>query len=656
MKREFKGKGRERNFRPKNKRKDYYDNHKYDEFVTKPFTEGKVQDALSIKALRNLPHSSYSIKADPYTAANSTSEGYNILAPFNKFVGPTYKGIENIDGGNVQQYANSINSKFLHYYDVFRMFSKVNYRYLPIKENAQQRGYNLVDEMRKSISEAISVLQSTTYHQMAINSFAVETDLCLGSGKKKTISGKTVYTGTDALYAMSIYYQTFFQDALSVINWFNSSKLKQGTAIRNAWNREVPALNALFGLFNRKSFTNLLQSICLSFEGEYIDKEFMTQINTMNFIPSRRSNSVTDPVLELQIGWNHPETFKIYVMKEDGSALIDELPFFDDSRLSATVLNEAGVEETMTYWDVCEKLRTYLSLEDVTLWARKNFKDSTIPGISNTRFNYIVRLFDVINNAMVIFKPLWADYREAFDTLARTGVLNWTKGYLPSITTDNDAALFNNGAINDIYNLAFSGAHNLTLDDATMRWRSYSKWSMYNGIPEYDVKQGGAFLMFSFKDTSNLSGRELGYMPRLFENYDETSTYCVAVSRDGVETRITTEAIAFKDNVVISRLAPLTKQEDMKIRIPTVKFDQADTDHKATLYKTLTQLFGLCRVSTGAGDTAYDYAVDPDIIAIYEVEIEDITNMAITYARAYAPFRGTQSDLGDLGFSIPTIK
>jgi len=140
-----------------------------------------------------------------------------------------------------------------------------------------------------------------------------------------------------------------------VMNWHNSFRLKQGVAIKNAWNREVPSLNSFFGLMNKSSFVNMLNSINLSFEGEYIDKEFMEQINTLTLVPSRRSNAMTDPVLELQVYFHHPSTFKIWLLDNDGNKINT---IFDDSMLQYN-----NGTETIDFWTACDQIKNYLSLE-----------------------------------------------------------------------------------------------------------------------------------------------------------------------------------------------------------------------------------------------------------------------------------------------------
>lgn len=645
-------------FKPK--RKDYLDNttHGYD---GKPDGEGEdVKFGLSAKALKDLPHSSYSVMADPYTAALPTSEPYPIINKFNKHVGGSYAGDRNIDGGNVQQYANSGTSSLLKAFDEFRLQAKINYRYLPITARTSGNanvGKELVNEMRKSIAEAVSTLQSTTFTQMAINRFAIVTDLPMGDATTTNIapSGSTAvyaYTNlTDVLYAMSIYYQTFLQNGLNTMNWHNSFRLKQGTAIRNAWNREVPILNSLFGLFNKKAFLSLMDSINLSFEGEYMDLDFAKQASMLNVMPSRRSNSILDPVLELQTSFNKPGTFKVYILKDDGT-YVSSTPYFDDAELKLTI---SGTD--VTFWEACENINDYLSLEATQLWARQSTISGAVVDTDNGRYNKVKAYFDVLIKSFNTFKPKWSDYREALDTLTRAGIVRWTKGFRPAVTKDTDAALFQNLVVDDIYKFILGGATDVYFDDATKRWRTFSMWNMYNGIPEYDTKAGGCFLTFSFKDRQipTDSDANIKYLPVLFEKEvvggSGSHTVCVACSRDGYEAKIETSDVTMASNKILCRLAPLTSQSSLKLRVPMVK----DTSQTATLtneyisyiQKALTQLIGYCGILKSS---AYDYSLDPDIISIYQVEIEDITNMAITYARAMGPIRGTTSAEGLLGF------
>lgn len=661
----------------KNSRKDYEDNTSYIHAndLGKPDGEKKLDEMISTKALSNLPHSSYAVQADPYEAALPGSKPYPILMKFNKKIGGSYKGLRNLDGGNVQQYANSTQSTMLKYADFIKATLPVNYRMLPINMKASNpnneenyTGKYLIDEQRKSISEAVSVLASTTFTQMEINNYAIVTDMPMGSATTRaiTVDGQQVqaYTNlTDVLYATLTYYQIVLQAGLNVFNWHNSMRLKMGTMIRRSWNRETPALNALFGLFKKKSFISFMESMALSFEGEYIDTDEMKQLNMLTLIPSARSNALVDPVLELGIKINRPNTFKIiYRVEDQGSIIFDQ-----DTTMTVKVKTSATESENKNYFDLIDQVLDGMSAETIMEWARNS---KTSASDDTNYYNKVKWKIDGINLALTRFKTLMSDVREVLDTMSRTGTNTWEKGFRPTITKDTDAALFDNLIINDIFKIMASSADTVDFDEHTKRWRTYSLWNMYDGIPEYDAYQGGAFLTLSLKnlDYSNDSDNVHCYLPIRFTATDgytkaDASSGTLydyrqfrAICRDGVEIGFDgLKTVTMYTDTTLARLVPLVSQMDLQLRVPSVKLDNVriTTGHKSCMYKTLTQIFGLCQVPL-VNNT--DISLDPDIIAIYQIELEDITNEAITYARAHAPFRGTMSTVDILGFSNTQAK
>ena len=636
------------------RRSDYMDNTHY-EYKGKPERETvEANSLMAVKALRNLPKSSYSVMADPYTASLPTSNPYPIINSFNRVAGGQFAGLQNIDGGNVQQYANGVSSEMLTIADCLKMETSINYRYLPIfslpEGKTSYRGKQLIKTMMQSIAESMSILQSTTYTQMAINSYAVSTDLPMGDATTTKIDDVTVYTDATAVfYAMSVYYQIFWLQILNTLTWHNSFRLKQGTMIRNSWNRETPTLNSFFGLMNKKSFLSLVDSICLAFEGEYIDTDFARQAAMLNAMPSRRSNSLNDPVLELQTKYVMP-SIKLYLLNSDKSGLASTKPIFNSDDLCGTDRNN----NTFTFAECIERLNDYLSMEATTGWARQKHE----AGDDRDRFNDINDYLQIINWCVNYFKPLWNDYREALDTTSRAGIVQWQKGFRPAVTKDTDAPLFRNLTIENIYQLLFSGSDSITLDTATSRIRSFSLWNMYTGIPEYDSKQGGIFLALSFKDLSNLESKDnlIEYLPTIMDYTESSQPKTAAITRDGHEVVIVYTTTSFEKGYAVRRLAPLADQKQLKIRIPTVRSaensslyaDENCNAYVSNILKTLTEVFGLARVTFADGIVSFQ--VDSDIVSIYQIEFEDITNEAITYARAFSPFKGTTSSAGILGF------
>lgn len=658
-------------------RQDWQDNTGYQ--GSKPSEkEGSPDIAFSEKALRGLPKSAYSLQASPYEASLAPSTKYDIIAAFNKTVGGSYKGDRNLDGGNASQYASSSNSHLLQAFDFISHKVSLNYRYIgnkvPEDSPLHYPGKALVDEQIKAIAEATSILQATTFTAMNINKYVIRTSMPLGSVEGEDIDGVTKSTDRQngitttsrldaVIYAASRFYQMFLLKMINALNWHNSFRYKQGTMIRSSWNREVPKLNALFGLFNKAAWRSFLQSICLSFEGEYIDTDFIPQMAMVNAMPSRRSDSINDPVLEIISDIELPETFQMYV--ENGANKY--LKIFDLDDMVYNVRDQFRQTLSQTIQQVFSNFMEKLSACDTMIWARNRVTavvdTETVEATPTNRYDSVKSYVDAFIAAMTTFKTSFSDVREVFNVMSRTGVVTWKTGFKPDIVKDNDAKLFHNLTAEAIFQIFNSGARDVTLNNATKRWETFSLWNLYKGIPEYDTFNGGAFLTLSFKNIiSGNDGDHIGdYLPVAFsaEILQSTQNRTKAVARDGVFAYITRSDGVISNDVQLKRLVPLESQKDLVLLVPA--YTTADTStatrwtpyHDSFISKMLLQLCGFARVKASvAGSESQTTTVvcDPDIVSVYQIEIADITNDAIAYARANGPFRGTQSYDGILGF------
>lgn len=651
-------------------RKNYMDETTYTDHSKAPEVEGPVNDLIGVKARSSLPKSTYSIKADPYESSLPSANPYDLIAPFNRTVGGSYAGLDNLSGGNIQQYANSYDSGTLNAFDFVRLALAINYRYIPrdlaaasfpTYDEATKKwtlpptlyvGSGLVNMQRQSIAEATSILQATTFTQMAINDYAVESTIPMGDAEYSIVKETNADTGAvtehmmntdlaDVIYSASSFYQIFWQEVISVINSFNSFRLKQGTMIRSSWNRETPTLNGLFGLFNKKAFLSLLDSICLSVQGEYIDTEWVQQFNLLTSMPSRRTNSIHDPVLEISCRHQHPTKFKLQIVDDSKGNLVNTV--FDIDDLLTSIV---GSTEKVSFFDACQELKEKFSAEYVMHWARNTDSRSALK--QNAYYNRVTDLLDVVQTCCTLMKIKFNDVREVFDVISRTGLNTWVKNYRPTITQSTDAALFDNNIVNAIYKTVFSGPVSIELDAATKRWRTYTLWDLYDGVPEYDAKSGGCFITFSGKQLSKLDSAEnqdytRQWLPVAF--YIDSATTTIqgiapalrAVNRNGLEIIGTYREFEIGEINALARLAPLKSQSSFKMRVPTFQYEGQDEDLTPSVQSwiamTFTNLFGYCYIST-------NFYIDPDILFIYEVEIADITNESIRYARLTSPFRG----------------
>lgn len=629
----------------------------------KPEGDSTPNIGLSVKSLRGLPKSSYSVQADPYNAALPGSEPYAILNAFNKTIGGFYGGFRNIDGGNVQQYASSLRSKLLNASDFCRLPLGINYHYIPvdigtIDPSSKYKGKALINEQIRAISEATSTLQSTTFTQMAIYNYAIATTMPMGdsydASKSYTPQGENksipLYTSlNDVLYGSLRFYQIFWLKVLGVFDWHNSFRLKMGTMIRSSWNRETPKLNSLFGLFKKKSFISLLNSMAMSLPGEYLDREFALQFAKTCLVPSRRSNAITEPVLETQVEYNTPKRFILLAVSGTGSDAV-YTPVFDSA--SSLTKKVPGFTEPVNFIQAVHNIMTLLSAEDTMKWARQ--ADANGTNNDNVRFNRVKSYLDIIQECITTVKKQFTDVREVLDTVARTGLVTWYKGFRPSVTKDDDAPLFRNLIVDDIYRLALGGAEQVTLDTDTKRFRTFTMWNMYDGIAEFDAFSGGSFLTFSLKtvvDPDDDPDLLINYVPEALTYLSGDATpQLYAVTRKGTEYVLGTKSIQLSNYVGTRRLVPLESQNSLTARIVSITPPATPTTEQANdislLSRTLVQITGLCHLNLSI-PVIYQ---DPDLLSVYQIEIEDITNEMIAYARKTGPFLGATNVDSKIGF------
>lgn len=616
-----------------------------------PYTDGNgsLDDTISVKALKNLPKHPISLQADPYTSALPGSMPYPLLNRFNRVIGGRYSGFKNLDGGNVQQYANSLTSKFLEIFDTALLKLHLNYRYLPILASDTARGNLMVDEMRKAISEACSLVAATTFTNQEIYMYGIDTNLPMGSAVKSTVTlvngnGQTetvqLYTDiADVIYAFSIEYQLVLQSVALSFNQFNANRLKMGEMIRMSFNRETPILNSFFGLLKKKSFLSLWDSLAYSIEGEYVDQDWMVQANTLGLVASRRSESMNDPLLEISSTYNMPSVFKAYVALDTSKSQFAGTPVYDYDNM---VWSDG--QQSKTFAEACSTLAEYMSANSCLLWARTVLTNNEP---ENARFNAIKFCLDVLTHCMSYFKVATNDLRSVFDIMTRSGVNQWVKGVKLKVIQDTDSVIMQNLIVDNIYQSVLSGCNEVTFNDKTKRWAFFTKWNMYYGIPEHDTYAGGAFITFSTKvlNPNGSSDTNAGYIPIAFTiDVSTVGSLSRVVNRKGVSAALNYDTITMSQDQRLARLAPLNSQSDLEIRVPQVMNNDLSAIQYSFLYKLLLQIFDTAKLPNN------DIGIDADIIAIYNLEIEDFTNEVIAYARSKSPFIANSVDSSNLGF------
>jgi len=305
------------------------------------------------------------------------------------------------------------------------------------------------------------------------------------------------------------------------------------------------------------------------------------------------------------------------------------------------------------------------------------------------------------------FAANMTEVRTFLDKLNESGMIYWKKGIKFAVNKIEQVEPTYYQVTSDILKNSIAGASYVYYDDNTKRWTCNTEWDMYKGINEYDRMSGGSFFTFALRSISKtyypagsstsqtLTGNDIQMMlPVIFDSNPVTFTASVTLTISGVQvtfpqwsevsstgyipdhvyalTRLgfvarlghyAITAANFKNNAVFARLNPLSN-DSVSVKAPTWNFEQitattsgqngriADNPYNltateiarlcSTFTKFILQTAGYGRIKRTNSD--YSEVADPDLLCFIDVQLEDISNEMITYARNYSPFRVTTPD------------
>jgi hypothetical protein len=307
-------------------------------------------------------------------------------------------------------------------------------------------------------------------------------------------------------------------------------------------------------------------------------------------------------------------------------------------------------------------LITMLSPYNILKWSRQLTEGLT--SITPTQyFNRIVELTDLLRSALIRFPSDVADIRTALDTANRVGLNRWVRGVYFDVTKEMNYEPVFNKLCNDVFINYLASPNKIYYDNHTLRYKFYSLWNEYLGIPKFDQVNGGAFLSFStrqFDDKITPSTNIQYLIPKLFDIPSAGYSDIEAVNRLGITATIGYQVYNANDiaaSTIYNRLNGL-KLADYTQRIPYANIAKGYSNIPevgSAMYLLLTRLFNLGNIQVS--DTVVNETLNNEIVSAIDIEMDDISNAMITFAQAYAPFKVyTQNSERTMGFkNIPTI-
>lgn len=557
--------------------------------------------------------------ANPTAEATKAAVPYAIINNTNRVVDAKYPGSSNFAGNTMPLLTNSANSKLLNTFDVAKLALEVNYLYAAIKENDINQALNV--QYGKSMTEALSKAYSETYINLPL--WAASTTI-ESSMKNCDVNNRT---------QVFFWYQTMLQNIATIPAKYNLLVSLEQHLKDCCYNRDVAPLDDLFGLLRKNSFRAKINAFSNHITGEYFDIGWFKQINTLTMVPSRKTNSMQDPLLIIDAVHKVPSLIIKY----------SDVEVLNSDQFKVNLPTSAGELSGLQDFDVAiAYCISCLSPYNVLTWARQYTQGlSTVTPLAY--FNNISNTIDAIRNSLAGFPSAVADIRTVLDVANRANLNRWVRGIYFDVTKEMNYQPVFNKLVNDIFVNYLASPDKITYDLTTLRWKYFVLWDKYLGIPAYDRRNGGSFLTFStrnFDDIITPSTDTQYLIPKLFKV--SAADTCFASNRLGISIDMTYKVFTnteVNEDQIFTRLNPLG-YTDFDLRVPTVNITSGYTDIStigSSIFQFINNLFGIGQIEVE--DNVFNKTLSSDLICAVDIELDDVSNNMIAFAQAYAPFK-----------------
>lgn len=615
-----------------------------------PTDEKPNESALNynVKAFRDLQNvGAIEVKADPNSSILRGSYPYNIIARTNKVVDANYAGKDNIDGNVLTRLQNSNTSQLLNIFDVATINFRANYLYMCYSTNETTKHNNVAVnmEMNKAFNEALSKAYSTMTTQLPYYTDTITTSLPVPPNYSATETA--IYHKLGGL----IHYQTVLQNAMAPISKYIETMSLQQTILNMSYRRESPTITALYGLLNKSAFKATLNAIGSNIIGEYFDVNWYKQMNTLANVPSRKSNSMTDPLLTATMTtyiptctMQTPSGTKYY----DSEAVLTAKGIWlnpDTWKFDGTEKNPVALSFEQIIYRLCRMM----DVSTILTWARKLNTDPNSVGVITTPSSYyqnLNKMIEAVNLILTKFTTSMTDIRTFIDKLDLSHMVYWRKGTSLSVSSINDYEPTYNVILHNMIACYIGGSSTMIYDTNTQRWQASTLWNKYTGIPNFDKMSGGSFLTFGLRnlDVGSLNSTDSAMcLPIMFATeLTAGSSKCVATTRKGLSvTVVGKETNNITTNSTLARLDPLDIGFAIKVPTMDVNITGLSATEKAKISSSALQfMLNIAGYGTTilAPNTTTS-ACDPDYVCFLDLQVADVSNEMIQFCRNYSPFR-----------------
>lgn len=581
----------------------------------RPEREYEINPSFQRKAFKDLAFNSITVPVDPSGETSDQSDPYAIINRTNPVVDAKYPGSDNTSGSIVPQLAEASDSTFNNMPDSVQQEIKLNLYYCKTNANSN------ADYNTSTTKGTVNVKMDVPYDDI-INSITAEAyyDLKFFNW----VPDGTLYSDDGQLDVL-LNYQSVVQTLTNIPLRYRVIRSLEKHLKDMSYYNGSERMNRIFGMLKKSSFISLIKSVAESSMVHYLDEFWFKQTSMLVAIPCRKSNSMSDPLIDIIPTYDINTTLKVYPdsTKTPGKEIID----MSDFTAIMTNARDFMLHTSPQYLLSMARSSSY-SINMVNTW---------INGLTNN--------LDAIIALLPEFRNQFADLLVAFKRMAKVGITEWKTGFFVDVDgIDQNYQPKFNKLIFDIVRASFTGSTTYSYVPRTGQWEVHDLWDKYLGISTYNYKTGGCILTTSTRTITKVGAPVNASVPVLFYGAGvDNKCEMTVLTRKGQSyiikgersTKINTGAIAR----VLGRLLPIDALADDYFIIPTCDVSTLATDprQQGWIIDMMTNLFGYGQAVVATN--TYNYFTSPDALCFVDVEIADQTNAVETFVRQHSPFR-----------------
>lgn len=625
MYRKFNGKNRGKSFGSKKPYSTAYEEKSklHDSGIPTEDGVSTFSDQLISKVSRNATQP-IQLKLNPTENATKAAQPYALLAAANPTTDIKYEGTDNLSGNTVVQLQNGRLAKLQKIYDVIKAHFNVHYNFYTFGAKSVD---TIEDYAGQAFEDAFATIRSNIMYELPY--FDENREISIGTNL--TMGGSYMGDGDQKNRLQElVLYQTLLQNLATVPNSYNMLMAMEDHLMNMESDGNAPILATMFGQFKRAAVRSAVQSVADILPSLYFDTKWYGQWASLAFVPSRRSNSMRDPLIvstvknilpKVKIHEPHGDDYSTDTFNTNISGWSTSL----QGMIRPGAIKVSGNDKFIDFAALCEVASNIVSPYTLLKYVRSggvNFR---------TYVNDYVTVLEAITVRANSIGYYFQNLTTMLTVATRSGLCEWKQGIKFELTKDNSYNPKNNKFLTDVIKCALLRPGNgIQWDETTATWHYQTIWDEYLGISAFDKTNGGNIIPFSMYNVSQPNLPGVYTRPKFLSVFTTPNdTSFTIMNRLGQEADFVSAQVDQDNASTIGRLFPMS--ETYSLSIPCIMLP--DTSDKMALCESLRVMTRLFKIGAIAANGQYRVEVSSDLVCAIDVQVADFTKEAIQYGR-----------------------